>query len=234
MVEQDEKNRNHVVDVMKLAFDIRRRIPFLNIAEANVSLQAVFACNNYVRYVEDQKVSLYLGAYVTKGSTENETATASLINAISRYDKKINSVESKNIQNNDGADSTTLKKKRSAASIGIGRLLSATREATKGETIGAPMAAWIAIGNKVFDMSHKTIPLPINQAVAFLKREPVIASVNKFGTIFATIFDYIYRAEEFSTMNYWTFLATQEKCKLSFKVGKRRKNETAERSQHEG
>jgi hypothetical protein len=44
---------------------------------------------------------------------------------------------------------------RSDYSIGLGRLLSSARAATNGETIGAPLAAFLA-GGKFFEMSHNT------------------------------------------------------------------------------
>lgn len=192
-----EINKENITQglISNIIIEIKRRIPFLNIADANVSLQAVFACNNYVRYVEDQKISMYLGAYVTKGSTENETATAILIDTISNYDLKIRQTEEKLAHNNrlagaqqDSNESsegiqTAQPSTRSAASIGLGRLLSAARSSTYGETIGATMAAHIALGNKVFDMSHETIPLPINQAIAFLQNEPLFVSINKYGSL---------------------------------------------------
>lgn len=233
-----ESDSNRVNLILKLVIDIRRRIPFMNVADANVALQTVFMCNNYVRYVEDQKVSMYIGAYVTKGSTENETATANLIASIAAYDNKItnkilrtkihhteasgasSALKQPSAQNEQMKDSTA-QPTRSAASIGLGRLLSAARASTKGETIGAPMAAFVALGNRIFEMSHDTVTMPLNQALAFLKNEPLQASISKHGSLYATIFDYIYRDdtdERICVMNYWQFLTTQASCKLNVKA----------------
>lgn len=111
--------------------------------------------------------------------------------------------------NNADPDNPNLQSVRSDSSIGLGRLLTAARASTNGDTIGAPLAAFAARGNKIFEMSHETALLPVAQAVAFLKKEPLTASVNKHGNVYATILDYVYRNSEEQSicdMNYWDFI----------------------------
>lgn len=89
---------------------------------------------------------------------------------------------------------------------------------TSGETIGAPMAAYTLLGGKIFRMSHDTAVLPLNQALAFLKREELYASLSRGGTVYASIYDYVYRNNtdpRIERMNYWEFTATQQLCPLS-------------------
>lgn len=66
-------------------------------------------------------------------------------------------------------------------------------------------------------MSHKTIPISINQAIAFLKNETIEVAVNVEGRIFATIHDYVYRHAlgEIDGLNYWEFTSKYERCRLS-------------------
>ena len=98
---------------------------------------------------------------------------------------------------------------RSDASIGFGRLMSGARAATNGETVGAPVAAFCALGNDLFEMSHETTILPLTQARAFVQGEQLTASINKHGTVFATIHDYVYRSSDptIEGMHYWQFVA---------------------------
>ena len=85
--------------------------------------------------------------------------------------------------------------------------------ATSGETIGAPMASFTLIGGKVFEMSQETAILPLNQALAFLRKEDIHASVSRNGTIYASIHDYAFRDTSnpaIESINYWDFAATQQ------------------------
>lgn len=111
---------------------------------------------------------------------------------------------------------TSTRTVRSNYSIGLGRLIASSRASTNGEAVGAPLAAACLRGIKIFDMSHKTVTLPLNQAMAFLKKEPLYASVSKNGTVHASIYHYVFRSEEveFRKLNYWQFLNSQEICKL--------------------
>ncbi len=93
-------------------------------------------------------------------------------------------------------------------------MLVAGRGSTKGETVGAPLAAYCLRGNEIFQMSHQTANLPLSQAIAFLNKEPLYASISRSGTISASIFQYVFRSDNHSKTNYWQFLSTQELCKL--------------------
>jgi hypothetical protein len=169
-----------------------------------VPLLSVLNCNNCTRYVEDQKVGFYVGLYTTKHGTENEQIFANSMRALTAFDvKKANQLR------------LEPDVEQSSFSLGLGRLLSAARAATNGETIGAPMAAYCARGNKIFEMSHTTVALPLEQAVSFLSGQKISASINKFGTVYATINDYVYRssAVEIDNLNYWEYLSSHEMCR---------------------
>jgi len=101
------------------------------------------------------------------------------------------------------------------ASIGLGRLLSAARAATNGETVGALLAAFAARGNLLFDMSHKTAVLPLTQTLAFLQAKPIQININTKGQVFSVIYDYVYRNRSFEDMNFWTFVASHKIVKRS-------------------
>ena len=95
-------------------------------------------------------------------------------------------------------------------------MLSAARAKTHGETIGAPLAALGLLGVKMFAMSHETVVLPLFQAIAFLNHESIQASISKDGTVYASVFDYVFRGcdQEIAETNYWQFLSRQEVKKL--------------------
>jgi hypothetical protein len=100
----------------------------------------------------------------------------------------------------------------------LGKLLSAIRASTNGDTIGGPLAAFVLLGNDIFAMSHKTAPLPLTQAVAYLEEQNMYATITRFGEVKATIHDYVFRStqsQDIEDMNFWTFIKTQESCKLS-------------------
>lgn len=65
-------------------------------------------------------------------------------------------------------------------------------------------------------MSHKTMTLPLNQAISFLKKESLYASVSRDGIVHASIYHYVYRSDDLDTtnLNYWKFISSQEICKL--------------------
>ena len=175
------------------------------VPEFNEPIMAVLNCNNCTRYVEDQKVGFYLGLYTTKHGTENEKVLADTMRALSSY-------ESKNQKKQQEEPM-----ERTPFSLGLGRLLSAARGATNGETIGGPMAAFCALGNSIFLMSHDTVPLLIEQAEASLIGDSITASINKCGSVYATIHDYRFRSAEaeIEKLSYWEFLASHESCRRS-------------------
>ena len=55
--------------------------------DCNPTVLAVLGCNNCTRYVENQKVSLYYGAYASKYSTENGKALAELMRALNAHEE---------------------------------------------------------------------------------------------------------------------------------------------------
>lgn len=80
--------------------------------------------------------------------------------------------------------------------------------------MGAPLIAFTALGYRIFAMSHTTAILPLAQAVAYLEGSAISASISKNGTVYATIYDYCYRSVSCDSMNFWSFIASQEVCKL--------------------
>ncbi len=85
---------------------------------------------------------------------------------------------------------------RSEYSIGLGKLLSAIRASTNGDTIGGPLAAFVLLGNEIFAMSHQTAVLPLTQAIAYLEKETIYANITRYGEVKATIYDYVFRSEQ--------------------------------------
>ena len=75
--------------IVNLNIDLKKRTPFVFLTDCNLYALAVFNCNNCTRYVENQKVSLYYGAYASKHSTENEKALAEMLRALTAYEEKI-------------------------------------------------------------------------------------------------------------------------------------------------
>ena len=88
---------------------------------------------------------------------------------------------------------------------------------TNGEIIGMTMAAYGLAGNSIFQMSHKTSVLVLNQAIAFLLGKEIYSSIRKDGIVRASTHDYVYRDNsdaEINQMNFWEFVATHEICNL--------------------
>ncbi len=199
----DEEDTNNVVE--KLNIYLRRRAPFLFVPEFNESIMAVLNCNNCVRYVEDQKIGFYLGLYTTKHGTENEKSLAETMRSLTAHENKIR----KQTEENSA--------QRTFFSLGLGKLLSAARAATNGETIGGPLAAFCARGNNIFNMSHTTVPLLVDQAEASLAGDSISASINRHGAVHATINDYRFRSDKphIEDLTYWEYLASQEICERS-------------------
>jgi len=196
--------------IVHLNINLKKRNPFLFLTDCNVYALAIFNCNNCTRYVENQKVSLYYGAYASKHNTENEKALAEMLRALEAYELKVDDRKlAAEIQARDEDDSMEIEPP-SESSVGLGRLLSAARAATNGETVGALLAAFAARGNSLFAMSHSTVVLPLTQAVAYLQALPIQTSINQKGQVFSVIYDYVYRNALFENMNFWTFIATQK------------------------
>lgn len=214
-------------DIIQLVIDIKKRPVFMFLTDCNPVVLSAFKCNNCVRYVQDQKVSLYYGAYASKHNSENEKALTELMRSLTVYEKRQNGLRNLAIEN-ESQDKTIEEHEepssnnagrlpRSESSFGLGRLLSGARASTKGETVGAPLAAFAARNNKIFEMSHLTAMLPLNQAKAYLQDKPLRSSISKQGVVLATIYDYVFRTKCepcVNNMNYWTFVATQETGKL--------------------
>lgn len=92
-------------------------------------------------------------------------------------------------------------------------MLSGARSATNGDSIGAPLCAFAARGNRIFAMSHSTSNVPLAQAIAFLNGDPISVTISRKGSVFATIYDYVYRngSQYFESMNFWSFIACERK-----------------------
>lgn len=166
---------------------------------------AVLNCNNCVRSVEDKKIGFYLVLYTTKHGTENEKSLEETMRSLTVHENKIRKQTEEN--------ST----QRSLFSLRLGKLLSADRAATNGETIGGPLAAFCARGNHIFHMSHTTFPLLVDQAEAPLAGDSVSASFNRHGAEHATINDCRLRSAQahIGELTYWEYLASKEICERS-------------------
>lgn len=64
---------------------MRKRPSFIRLTECNSSLLAVLPWNNCVRYVENQRVSMYMGAYVTKHCRESEQCMNDVLRVLTRH-----------------------------------------------------------------------------------------------------------------------------------------------------
>ena len=208
--------------IEQINIEIRRRAIFMFLTDCNLPLLAVLNCNNCTRYVLNQKVSLYYGCYASKHTDENEKALAELMRALNAYEAKLKAEQQQNLQSameleKDDLQPFSTTATRSDSSIGLGRLLSGARAATNGETVGAPLAAFVARGNKIFQMSHQTSVVLVTQALAYLKGLELNASFNKKGVVMASTHDYVYRSVDdvlINAMTMWEFVATQEICDL--------------------
>ena len=74
--------------IVGVKFDLKKRCPFLFLTDCNAYAMAVFNCNNCTRYVENQKVSMYYGAYASKHTNENEKALAEMLRALNAFSEK--------------------------------------------------------------------------------------------------------------------------------------------------
>ena len=216
--------------IKELHIDVKKRAPFTFITDSNSSIMSVINCNNCTKYVRDQKVSMYYGAYTTKHSTDCEKALAEAMLAIEKHENKVRKQQQQADNENeryqqeremeeDNMEEPQLPTpRRSDYSIGLGKLLSAVRASTNGDTIGGPLAAFALLGNNIFAMSHQTAPLPLTQAIGYLEKQNINATFTRFGEVKATIHDYVFRSnrnQDIEDMNYWTFIKTQESCKLA-------------------
>jgi hypothetical protein len=213
-------------NIDKINIEIRRRAVFMFLTDCNPTVLSVLNCNNCTRYVLNQLVSLYYCCYTSKHTDENEKALAELMRALNAYEAKVEAqqrqasaarqsrivLEEEDESINDSLDLLSLL--RSDYSIGLGRLLSGAGAATNGETVGAPLAAFAARGNKIFEMSHETSYVLLTQALAYLNGFDLNASINRQGIIMAGTHDYVNRSPSLEAMNMWEFAATQEICKM--------------------
>lgn len=208
----DKANESSPKEIIKINLQIQRRAIFMFLTDCNLAVLAVLKCNNCTRYVLNQLISMYYGCYTTKHTKENEKALVELFRALNAYEDKLNAAKARSNPEEMNGSNSSATTERSDWSIGYSRLLVATRASTNGETIGAPLAAFLARGNHLFQMSHETAPLLLQQALAFLNGSHLNASINKNGIIMAAVFDYVYRTTDgpsFSLMNMWVFVATQ-------------------------
>ena len=192
-------------DIVNLNINLQKRSPFVFLTDCNVQA-IVLNCNNCTRYVKNQKVSLYYGAYLSKLDT-----------ALTAYHEKTEErrrlAELPHLEEgNDIEDVNNVPhyvEPPTDASIGLGRILSAARASTNGETVGVPLAAFVALGNNIFAMSHQTAVLPLNQMHAFLLELPMKMTLTK--KVFTVVYDYLFRNSDFENLNLWDFIATQQR-----------------------
>ena len=199
-------------EIERLHFSVKKRPVFMFLTDCNLSVLSVLNCNNCTKYVHDQKISLYYGAYASKHNSDNEKSLVELMTALSKYEEKIRNVKPKDHEEHE-SNSQPQHAQRSHASIGLGRLLSGARAATNGETVGAPLASFAARGNRIFEMSHETAVLPLTQALAYLLGEPLRSSINRDGVVLASTYDYVFRTrddETIASMTYWDFVTIME------------------------
>ncbi len=71
--------------ITELLIDMKKRSPFILLTDCNPSIMSVINCNNCRKYVRDQKLSMYYGAYTTKHSTDCEKALAEAMIAIEKH-----------------------------------------------------------------------------------------------------------------------------------------------------
>ncbi len=121
--------RPQTEDVIKLVIDIKKRPVFIFLTDCNQVVLSALSCNNCVRYVQDQKVSLYYGAYASKHNQENEKSLTELIRCLTVYEKR----KKAQVQNeeNENKEKGTTNNPRSDSSFGLGRLLSGARASTR-------------------------------------------------------------------------------------------------------
>ena len=68
-----------------------KRAAFMFLTSASVYLMAIIHCNNCVRFVYNQKVSLYYGCYISKRNTESEKAFIKVLTQMEAYEKRLKS-----------------------------------------------------------------------------------------------------------------------------------------------
>ncbi|EFX61644.1 hypothetical protein DAPPUDRAFT_121259 [Daphnia pulex] len=190
--------------IKELHIDVKKRAPFTFITDSNSTIMSVINCNNCTKYVRDQKVSMYYGVYTTKHSTDCEKALAEAMLAIKKHENKVRKQQQQADNENeryqreremeeDNMEEPQLPSpRRSDYSIGLGKLLSAVRASTNGDTIGDPLAAFALLGNNIFAMSHQTAPLPLTQAIGYLEKQNINPTFTRFGEVKATIHDNVF------------------------------------------
>ena len=229
-INQPDKSPQSKSQIKELHIDVKKRSPSTFLTDSNSPIMSVINCNNCAKYVRDQKVSMYYGAYTTKHSTDCEKALAEAMLAIEKHENRVRKQQEQadkdkeryqreqEMQEDNMEQPQLPTSRRSDYSIGLGKLLAAIRAATNGDTIGGPLAAFVLLGNDIFAMSHKTVPLSLTQAIAYVEQQNIYATITRFGEVKATIHDYVFRAtrnQDIEAMNFWTFVKTQESCKLS-------------------
>lgn len=152
-------------------------------------------------------MSLYCAAYSTKYSSENDKELTAVLEKLNIYMKKTKEKQ-KNLN-----EKTT----RSKASIGFGLMFSGSRAMGNSNTKGSPGAAFICLRNRLYNSSHKSTRIPLEQARAFLCGEFVSVSITTRGSIMASIYHYFYRSRspEIDCMNYYEFSRSQEIYELN-------------------
>ncbi|KZS05303.1 Uncharacterized protein APZ42_031547 [Daphnia magna] len=145
-----------VAGFQKLSLALRRERRIFFFTDCIVHIMSVLNCNNCVKYVKDQKVRMYYGAYSTKPSADCEQALNESLRSIEKYGDKMTEQQEKaenavadhrrQLEENGGiVDGALPMPRRSDFSVGLGKLLSGVRASTKGDTICGPLAAFVLL-----------------------------------------------------------------------------------------
>lgn len=92
---------------------------------------SVIHTNNCIRYVKDQKVSLYLAMYCSKYTTDDRDALSEAVDANERYRERARARSASESTSREEHSSTEPQAPKTDYSIGMGKLVTAVRASTK-------------------------------------------------------------------------------------------------------
>lgn len=176
------------------------------IAQGSDDLSEVMGfCNNFVQYVKDFKIAYYYGAYQTKSKKQNAGSLAAVVQAATRY-----------ITRRPGDT-------RPAYARGLGLMMACIMSHTRGEIVGSPLAAYLLLGNNIFDYSHPIVRLPLSQGKSWLlnKATPLRISIATTGALRnGTVLDYVHRPQELEALSWWEFVRDFELVPVKAKTSR--------------
>jgi hypothetical protein len=142
----------------------RRRPAMVYMSSYNPELLEMFKCNTYVSYVNDHRLSFYLGCYQTKHYREDDISFGTALGAVLNYHRK--NVGNANFE------------ARSLYSQGLGRLCAGVCAHTSSDMVAGQMAAHLLLGGHIFNFSHPFQMLPVQQGREFLMPKKLAAGGN--------------------------------------------------------